>query len=92
MNSCGCPHMLVDGRCYFHLKLSAGLLGSNGHGGPLTEEQLAFIGVYGTRTHEPGWMPAADVVSWLGQDDREPEIRGIRYSVTLAGTSWELSV
>lgn len=92
MNGCGCASgVKIDGLCYWCLKLRAGLIGSNGHGS-LTYEQEIFVGIYGTPEHEHGWRSAASLLGWLERDEREPEARGITYSVSLDGTTWELSV
>ncbi len=95
MTTCDHITLLVDGGCYYDVKIAASLIADhspNGHGSP-TPEQLAWIGVFGEPVPDPGWIPASRLVGWLEQrDDREPEARGVRYSVEIDGASLELSV
>ncbi len=78
--------------CYWHAKARVDWTARPPSPNGLSDGEREFVGFYGTPEHEPGWRSAASLLGWLERDDAEPEARGITYSVSLDGTTWELSV
>ncbi len=75
MKDCGCSPedaVLVEGWCYFHLKITAGLLGYNRNGYELSDEQRAFIGAVESRRVAPRPDPWEALLRGLDTEPVEP--------------------